>query len=145
MPLFLNTKKTVFSIFKNKSKLSDLIPEGFTDIHSHLLLGIDDGAINIGETIELLSHLNTIGFSKCIFTPHTLPEIWDNTSGGITETFQNTKLQLANPLDCMLHHAASEYMINEAALQRLETEKLLALKECFFYINFSEFIILALL
>jgi len=127
----------VFSIFKNKSKLSDLIPDGFIDIHSHILPGIDDGAKNIGETIELLTHLNAIGFSKCIFTPHTLPEIWDNTSEGITETFQNTKLQLANPLDSMLQHAASEYMINETFLQRLETEKLLTLKDNYLLIEMS--------
>jgi tyrosine-protein phosphatase YwqE len=127
----------VFSIFKNKPKLSELIPDGFVDIHSHILPGIDDGSKNLEETIELLTQLKSIGFSKCIFTPHTLPEIWDNTSEGITETFTNTKLLLDKSLEYMLHHTASEYMINEAFLERLGTEKLLTLKDNYLLIEMS--------
>lgn len=130
-------KKTVFSIFKSKPKLSELIPEGFVDIHSHILPGIDDGSKNLEETIQLLTQLKAIGFSKCIFTPHTLPEIWENTSEGITDTFQKTKLEIDNPFDVMFQHAASEYMINEAFLQRLETEKLLTLKDNYLLIEMS--------
>ncbi len=116
------------SLFKKKPKLSDLIPEGFVDIHSHILPGIDDGSENINQSAQLLSKLKAIGFTKCIVTPHTLPEIWDNTSAGIAETFQNTKLQLEEPYGNMLHYAASEYMINEAFLARLQCEPLLTLK-----------------
>jgi protein-tyrosine phosphatase len=127
----------VFSIFKSKPKLSELIPEGFVDIHSHILPGIDDGSENINQSAALLKNLKAIGFSKCIVTPHTLPEIWDNTSKGITNTFQQTKLQLAEPLNTMLHHAASEYMINEAFLHRLQTEQLMTLKDNYVLIEMS--------
>ena len=34
----------MFNIFRKKPILADLIPEGFVDIHSHILPGIDDGA-----------------------------------------------------------------------------------------------------
>ena len=127
----------MFSLFKNKPKLSELIPEGFIDIHSHILPGIDDGSENIEQSIALLSSLKTIGFSKCIVTPHTLPEIWENTSKGITETFQQTKRELTEPLNTMLHHAASEYMINDAFLNRLQTEPLLTLKDNYVLIEMS--------
>jgi tyrosine-protein phosphatase YwqE len=127
----------VFSIFKSKPKLSELIPEGFIDIHSHILPGIDDGAENLKQTSELLNRLNKIGFSKCIVTPHTLPEIWENTTEGIKETFESTKLQLEKPLNNMLLHAASEYMINDAFLQRLQTEPLLTLKDNYVLIEMS--------
>jgi tyrosine-protein phosphatase YwqE len=127
----------VFSIFKSKPKLSELIPEGFVDIHSHILPGIDDGAEDIEQSAELLNRLNKIGFSKCIVTPHTLPEIWENTTEGIKETFESTKLQLEKPLNNMLLHAASEYMINDAFLQRLQTEPLLTLKDNYVLIEMS--------
>lgn len=127
----------MFSIFKTKPKLSELIPKEFVDIHSHILPGIDDGSENLAQSAELLNRLNTIGFSKCIVTPHTLPEIWENTSEGITETFETTKLQLEKPLNNMLHRAASEYMINEAFLQRLQTEPLLTLKDNYVLIEMS--------
>lgn len=127
----------MFSIFKSKPKLAELIPEGLVDIHSHILPGIDDGAKNISESSELLLRLNKIGFSKCIVTPHTMPEIWDNTAKGITESFENTKLNLEKPLDKMLHGVASEYMINETFLERLQTEPLLTLKDNYVLIEMS--------
>ena len=127
----------MFSLFKTKPKLSDLIPEGAVDIHSHILPGIDDGAATISHTTKLLEGLNKIGFSKCIATPHTLPEIWENTSNGIKETFQATKEQLQEPHQTMLQHAASEYMINEAFLERLQTEPLLTIKDNIVLIEMS--------
>jgi tyrosine-protein phosphatase YwqE len=127
----------VFSLFKAKPQLSDLIPEGAVDIHSHILPGIDDGAATISHTTKLLEGLNKIGFSKCIATPHTLPEIWENTSNGIKETFQSTKEQLQEPHQTMLQHAASEYMINEAFLERLQTEPLLTIKDNIVLIEMS--------
>ena len=127
----------MFSLFKAKPLLSDLIPEGAVDIHSHILPGIDDGAATISHTIKLLDGLNKIGFSKCIATPHTLPEIWENTSNGIKETFQTTKEQLQEPHQKMLQHAASEYMINEAFLERLQTEPLLTIKDNIVLIEMS--------
>ena len=127
----------MFSIFKSKPKLSELIPEGFIDIHSHILPGIDDGSENLAQSTDLLNRLKSIGFSKCIVTPHTLPEIWENTSEGITATFNSTKLQLEEPLNNMLYRAASEYMINESFLQRLQTEPLLTLKDNYVLIEMS--------
>lgn len=127
----------MFTIFKAKPKLSELIPKEYVDIHSHILPGIDDGSENLEQTSELLKRLNEIGFSKCIATPHTLPEIWENTTEGITKTFETTKLQLEKPLNNMLHHTASEYMINEVFLQRLQTEPLLTLKDNYVLIEMS--------
>ncbi len=127
----------MFSIFKSKPKLSDLIPEGTIDIHSHLLPGIDDGATDISNTIKLLEGIRKIGFTKCILTPHTLPEIWENTSDGIKETFHTTKNNLEEPLQTMLHRAASEYMINEAFLDRLHSEPLLTIKDNIVLIEMS--------
>jgi len=127
----------MFSIFKSKPKLADLIPEGYVDIHSHLLPGIDDGSENISQTAMLLEGLGNIGFSKCIATPHTLPEIWENTSIGIKENFQSTQQILEEPHKSMLHGFASEYMINEAFLERLQTEPLLTIKDNIVLIEMS--------
>jgi hypothetical protein len=127
----------VFSLFKSKPKLSDLIPEGTVDIHSHILPGIDDGAPDITHTKKLLAGLHKIGFTKCIATPHTLPEIWENTTVGINETFTTTKQQLEEPHQTMLQHAASEYMINEAFLERLQSEPLLTIKDNMVLIEMS--------
>lgn len=41
-----------------------------TDVHSHVLYGIDDGSKNIDESIELLKKLSSVGFTNVIATPH---------------------------------------------------------------------------
>lgn len=119
----------MFSFFKQKPTLTSLIPEGSIDIHSHVLPGLDDGSKSTRETQSLLDHLRKIGFSKCIATPHTLPEVWENSAQGITTKFNETKLLLSESASQMLVHTASEYMINDAFLERLHSEPLLTLKD----------------
>ena len=41
-----------------------------TDIHSHILFGVDDGSKTIEESISLLKELQKAGFDKVILTPH---------------------------------------------------------------------------
>lgn len=41
-----------------------------TDIHSHILSGVDDGAKTLEDSIELLKRLSEIGFNNVILTPH---------------------------------------------------------------------------
>ena len=41
-----------------------------TDVHSHILFGIDDGSYSIEESIELLKKLKEVGFNNVILTPH---------------------------------------------------------------------------
>lgn len=127
----------MFSLFKKQPTLKSLIPADSVDIHSHVLPGIDDGAKSIEDTRLLLTHLKDIGFSKCIATPHTLPEVWENSAEGITSKFKETKVDLATDLSPMLAHAASEYMINDAFLERLHSEPLLTLKDNYLLIEMS--------
>lgn len=41
-----------------------------TDIHSHLLYGVDDGSKSIEESIDILKDLENCGFKNIILTPH---------------------------------------------------------------------------
>ena len=47
----------IFNLFKSRPTLSELIPKGYVDIHSHILPGIDDGAKNIKESMGLISEM----------------------------------------------------------------------------------------
>lgn len=44
------------------------------DIHSHILPGLDDGAKNVEETLEIVLQLHRAGFKTLIATPHVLEE-----------------------------------------------------------------------
>ena len=127
----------MISLFKNKPKLVDLIPDEYIDIHSHILPNIDDGSKSIHETSSLLEEMALIGINKCIVTPHTMPNIWDNSTDFIQQTFLNTKGQLPKNLDQMLHRFSSEYMMDETFIERLQKEKLLVIKDTIVLVEMS--------
>jgi len=64
------------SLFKsNKLKVAiDLSLIG-TDMHSHLIPGIDDGAEKIEESVELIRAMYNYGYKKIITTPILHPII----------------------------------------------------------------------
>ena len=84
----------MLSFFKSKPKLSELIPNNYVDIHSHVLPGIDDGAQQISDTKFLLESMIGYGFSKVTTTPHTMQNVWNNTTTTITEALQLVQKQL---------------------------------------------------
>ena len=50
--------------------------EGFIDIHSHVLWGIDDGARNIDESVDLCAIAAETGTEVLFLTPHLM--YWEN-------------------------------------------------------------------
>ena len=50
-----------------------------TDVHSHILFGIDDGAKNLEESILMLDAAKEAGFDKIIATPHVMKPGYDKT------------------------------------------------------------------
>lgn len=49
------------------------------DIHSHLLFGLDEGAKNIHDTLEICRYLTENGFDTIVATPHIIPGLYNNT------------------------------------------------------------------
>ena len=127
----------MFSFFKQKPVLKDLIPNNYVDIHSHLLFGIDDGAQTKEDTQMIISSMKKIGFSKAIATPHTTPFVWDNTKEGILAKYAEVKEVLPQEAASLELRVASEYMMDDSFLQRLHREKLLTLKDNYVLVEMS--------
>jgi len=53
------------------------------DIHSHLLPGIDDGAVDVGQSMALAAHAINDGITHMVFTPHIQPGVYDNAKESI--------------------------------------------------------------
>lgn len=45
-----------------------------TDIHSHIIYGVDDGSKSIEESIEILKKMKDVGFTDVICTPHFIED-----------------------------------------------------------------------
>ena len=124
----------IFNIFKSKPTLRELIPDGFVDIHSHILPGIDDGAKNIKESISLISEMNKLGFSKIIGTPHTYHGLYENTNKSIQESFNIIKNK-ANEFVKLSY--SSEYLIDNDLLKKAQEKTILCLKDNYVLIEMS--------
>ncbi|MBZ5858013.1 tyrosine-protein phosphatase [Flavihumibacter profundi] len=103
----------MFSFFRSKSKPTvDLSAIG-TDMHSHLLPGIDDGSPDTNTSLQLIKGLQELGLNKFITTPHILWDLYRNNSETIGEAQSQLKKaageeQLKLPLT-----AAAEYMMDD--------------------------------
>lgn len=53
---------------------------GFTDWHSHLLPGVDDGVQTMEESLQILSDYEALGVSEIWLTPHIMEDIPNTTS-----------------------------------------------------------------
>ncbi|MFL2610542.1 MAG: tyrosine-protein phosphatase [Flavobacteriaceae bacterium] len=124
----------IFNLFKSKPTLKELIPNGFVDIHSHVLPGVDDGAKDINESLSLISQMKEMGFSKIIGTPHTYQGLYDNTNESIKGSFDLLKKNLNEDVDL---DYASEYMIDRSLLERIEERSLLTLKDNYVLVEMS--------
>lgn len=122
---------------KNKPTLKDLIPDNHIDIHSHLLPGIDDGARNIKDTIELIQDLESIGISQFITTPHIIQHIWQNTHEQIIDNKNKTVLELEKNNIKLPFKAAAEYLMDDQFVKLFRDHKLLTLKDKYVLVEMS--------
>ncbi len=116
----------IFSLFKSKPTLKELIPNGFVDIHSHVLPGIDDGAKNVEESIELIGKMKEMGFTKIIATPHTYDGMYNNTNKSIKESYDKLCKNYENN---NIIDFASEYMLDSNLIKKAREKELLCIKE----------------
>lgn len=110
--------------FKKRVSLKDSgIFDGFTDWHSHILPGVDDGVQTMDESLEILHLYEELGVKTVWLTPHIMEDI-PNTTAYLRERF--AELQAAYDGRIELHLAA-ENMLDNLFEERLENNDLLPL------------------
>lgn len=127
----------MLSFFKPKPVLKDLLADSFIDIHSHILPGIDDGAKNIQDTINLTKSLEGFGISQFVTTPHISHYIWDNTPQTILNNYTETKQLLERENINTPFKAAAEYFMDDWFEKHFRDEKLLTLKDNYVLVEMS--------
>lgn len=112
--------------FKKKCSLADSgIFQGFTDWHSHILPGVDDGVRTMDEALEILALYERLGVKAVWLTPHVMEDV-PNTTEHLKERF--AELQATYKGSVHLHLAA-EYMLDNLFQERLDNGDLLPLGE----------------
>lgn len=110
----------MFGIKFRHNLLKSGILNGKTDIHCHLLPGVDDGSPDMEHSLELLDFMQELGFAEVWLTPHVMSGL-HNTADKLQGRFQELKAQYRGALKL---HLGSEYMMDADFEERLNTDPL---------------------
>ena len=103
--------------FKSVKTLRDSgLFEGFTDWHSHILPGVDDGIKTMEDSLRVLEEYDKLGFKKVWLTPHIM-EDYPNETEKLKERFLELKENWKGNLEIAL---AAENMLDNLFEERLE-------------------------
>jgi protein-tyrosine phosphatase len=103
---------------KKESKEPPIWP--LADMHSHLLPGIDDGAPEMADTLQMARAFVEIGYKKLIFTPHIMGDFYRNTPDIIQEKLTLVRVAFAENNISLETDAAAEYYVDEHFMHLLE-------------------------
>jgi tyrosine-protein phosphatase YwqE len=82
-----------------------------TDIHSHLIPGVDDGVQDLETSIRFIETLHSLGIKKVITTPHIMMDRYPNSVETLDTPYKSVQEKLLeNRLGIQFHHAAEYYM-----------------------------------
>ena len=96
-----------------------------TDVHSHLIPGIDDGAKTLGESLNLIRILHSLGYRKLITTPHTMSHRYPNDRQTILEGLETLRGAIKDARIDIAVEAASEYYLDEHFAELITEKNLL--------------------
>ena len=116
------------NIFKKESKLPPINFADFgTDIHSHLIPAIDDGAADVEASITMIKKFKELGFQKIITTPHTMCDYYKNTPETILGGLEDVRKELKAQHIGIEISAASEYNLDDGLSKLIDDKQVLTM------------------
>jgi len=111
----------VISFFKKKN---DAIAQALkTDMHSHMLAGLDDGVKSHDEAIELIQNFYNLGYRKVITTPHIMSDYYRNEPEQIISKLVELNSALKERQIPVVVEAAAEYYLDENLASKVNDQK----------------------
>jgi protein-tyrosine phosphatase len=96
-----------------------------TDMHSHLIPGIDDGSQSMDETIAMLVKFKELGYKKVITTPHIMSDFYKNTPEIILAGLEEVRKEVKRINLDIIIEAAAEYYYDETLAPILDAKQFL--------------------
>jgi len=102
---------------------------GFTDIHTHLLPDVDDGAQGIADALKLVQMAYENGTRTIILTPHYRGKYKENDPGWLTEVYDMFCTMVAEKLPDVKLYLGSEVHYEADAPKKLSRKKILSMNQ----------------
>lgn len=120
---------------KKQSLLQSDVLQGWTDWHSHILPGVDDGIPKMESSLKTLHAYEQMGIREVWLTPHIMEDI-PNATAALRERFEQLKAAYQGPLQL---HLAAENMMDNLFDEHLEKDDLLPLAGRYLLVETSYF------
>ncbi len=118
------------NIFSSQPKLEPISLSVFgSDIHSHLIPGIDDGAPDLEASINMIRRFKELGYSKIITTPHVMCDYYKNTPEIILKGLEKVREELVKQNISFDISAAAEYNLDDGLADLIEKKQILTFGE----------------
>ena len=128
-----------FNLFKRKNRGPAPIfaPLG-TDMHCHLVPGVDDGSKCLEESIECLETLKAVGYSRVVVTPHFQHPRFPNDEDDIVRRYGELKTAAeAAGVGIEMAGIGGEYRIDSGFKSRMEQPRFLKVCGKYLLVEFS--------
>lgn len=96
-----------------------------TDVHSHLIPGIDDGSPTMEDTLSLLQKFVDLGYKRVITTPHIMSDYYPNTAEIILSGLADVRKEIERNKLPITIDAAAEYYYDEFLFDKIKSKDLL--------------------
>ncbi|MBP6517028.1 MAG: histidinol phosphatase [Chitinophagales bacterium] len=96
-----------------------------TDMHSHLIPGIDDGVKTLEESIAIIEQLAALGYKKIITSPHVMLDGYVNTPEIILKGRDDIRNELSKRNIDIAFDATAEYYLDEGIFQKIKNKELI--------------------
>lgn len=108
-----------------------------TDMHCHVIPGVDDGSPDTDTSMTLLGHMSEWGFKRIFASPHSTQDRFENTPQTVAEPYGELKRAISDAGMPVEFHHHMEYRIDEFFLQQLDADNIVTLPGNFILIENS--------
>lgn len=115
----------MFNFFSRKSDPEPLWFE--TDIHCHILPGIDDGSPDVQTSVELIERMQRMGLKRIFASPHVTFGTFQNTPETVAAAMNELKTALDGRTDVPEVSHSAEYRIDDLFYKEYEADNLMTL------------------
>lgn len=113
----------MFNIFKKKSEPKELFYK--TDVHCHLLPGVDHGSPDLETSLHLLKREMEMGINHIIATSHVTKTTFENTPETLRPAHKKLCEAVENAGMDMKIDLSAEYRIDDFSLEQFKNEQYL--------------------
>jgi len=91
-----------------------------TDIHCHVVPGVDDGSPDVETSVELIERMASWGYTRIIATPHMTQDTFENTPDILDPALEKLQDALARRLPDFELTRSAEHRIDDFFFSQLE-------------------------